>query len=108
MSDVEIKCLIQKNTIDGEMVAFEVKDSLENIKSCLPEIYSICDSRLRDMNMRIIVANELLNNFTWEEKIKFNYLVDVMHGQVSAEVAKNRLNIDAEDKELAKSEDTAC
>jgi hypothetical protein len=104
-SPIRAKALVQKVSAEGETVAFEVRaESIELIEDSLERVYAYCDKRLAQMNVRILEGNELLKTFTQEERVKFYYLLDVINGYVSSEVAKNRINIDLEDRMLEEEE----
>ena len=96
----EFKLLIQKQSAEGETLAFEIKaDELRDVRGLLSEAYDICDDRMRSMNVRVLEAKGLMSYLTEDERNKFYMLLDVLHGNASADVALNKLAIEREDKE---------
>jgi len=101
---VELKCLIQKSSADGEQVVFEVSqcESVEQMEDTLKDALRVCDDRMQEMNERVLDTNELMQTLSQDELVKFTTILDVMYGRASAKAALNRLSIHEEDKQLAK------
>lgn len=97
---LEVKCLVQRTTFEGEAVAFELKGSMQQVLEGIQSCFDTCDKRIRNMNERSLKARNLLLQLDEEERNKLWYLMDVLHGVATPEAAANRLNIDAEDKTL--------
>jgi len=106
---MELKCLIQKSSADGEQIVFEVSGCsvVAEMEQVVKEALIVCDDRLMEMNIRVLDTNELMQTLNQDELVKFTTILDVMYGRASVAAALNRLSIHEEDKQLAKERNIA-